>query len=129
MGKLLFEALTMGQPQPVPDTSTLIVTSIKRVLNKEEDNGWAFAFAAAEEIIRSASIPASLSLPDVESDAEELDLTWRNNGKLLRLITYSSGKSPAVYSHIDVENPFTRGNLIETADASVFSQRLAWLAS
>ncbi len=94
MGKLLFEALTMGQPQPVPDTSTLIVTSIKRVLNKEEDNGWAFAFAAAEEIIRSASIPASLSLPDVESDAEELDLTWRNNGKLLRLITYSSGKSP-----------------------------------
>lgn len=128
MQRLRHRPFLMGTPQPTAQASAsaFILEQLHDCLTVGEAS--VTAITAAEDIIKLTTIPSVLTIPDIEVDNEELDVTWRNNGKLLRLMTYAT-KAPKVYSHVDSDNPFTRGNLTERVDASVLSEKLDWLLS
>jgi len=116
----------MGHPQLQLSPTGRILRKLNHVI-AEEEGAPLEAFAAAQEIVGRTHIPSALAAPEIETDSEELDLTWQNNGKTVKLVSYPQ-KPPKVYCQIDADNVFTRGQLLP-ADPAILSEKLDWLLS
>lgn len=94
-----------GEPHP----STEAIETLKGILEQVERGG------------------AQLPKTDVSTYYGEVDATWRKDNRMLRLISYSDGRSPQLYFCTDQGEALTRGKTIDPATSEDLAEKLAWL--
>ena len=95
-----------GEPRPSPET----VGRAKSLINAAMD--------------RERRIPKA----EVSAYFGELDVTWRHQNRLLRLVVFPDvTRRPVLYSQTDSGDALTRGHSIEVTGSDVLSSRLDWL--
>ncbi len=57
----------------------------------------------------------------------ELDLTWKIDNRLLRLLAYSDDREPLLYFQSDTGETLTRGQSISPVNAEVLKEKFEWL--
>ena len=83
---------------------------------------------AKKLVISAEEAISGLPRPDISVYFGEIDVTWKLQDRLLRMIVFSDSARPAVlYLQTDKGEALTRGETIEIRGAKDLSEKLAWL--
>jgi hypothetical protein len=87
------------------------------------------AVATAKDLVKSAVRgERRLPRPEVSVYFGEIDVTWRVQNRLLRMIVFSDpARAPVLYFQNDKGEALTRGQSVDVAGVDDLSQKLVWL--
>lgn len=122
-------------PRPDLETRDTILSKIDSVLAEDDFYEPGEPRPSAETVDRAKSliqtgIDPERGIPRAEVSAYfgELDVTWRCQNRLLRLVVFPDAtRRPVLYSQTDNGDALTRGHSIEVTGPAELSNRLDWL--